>query len=198
MPLERLLETVVTAQRRYPGLALLIFDFKEHNAELQALLILRNHVRAALSGSVPFIISINKFEKFVLVENLVRLGGATPLASGEGIAIDEENSPADVNRRLRSLGLSRIAYGNGIDVKLGNRPSIPRSIRQALGMKRASQEFRLVYVWTLRRDDSFRDYLQEGIDGIFVNPNNIANLRNAFLNFSATRRMATRNDNPFQ
>ncbi|NKB16131.1 MAG: hypothetical protein HC774_03285 [Sphingomonadales bacterium] len=83
-------------------------------------------------------------------------------------------------------------------MKLGNRPSIPRSIRQALGMKRASQEFRLVYVWTLRRDDSFRDYLQEGIDGIFVNPNNIANLRNAFLNFSATRRMATRNDNPFQ
>ncbi|NKB16130.1 MAG: hypothetical protein HC774_03280 [Sphingomonadales bacterium] len=75
MPLERLLETVVTAQRRYPGLALLIFDFKEHNAELQALLILRNHVRAALSGSVPFIISINKFEKFVLVENSSGWGG---------------------------------------------------------------------------------------------------------------------------
>ncbi len=196
--LDAILQTVVNARRRYPGLALLIFDFKEHNGEQQALLILRNSVRAALSGAVPYIISINKFEKFPLVESLVRLGGPTPLSSGEGLAIDEENSPADVGRRLKSLGLDRIAYGNGIDVKLGNRPSIPRSIRQALDMKRSSRAFRLVYVWTLRKDDSFRDYLQDGIDAIFVNPNNIGNLRNAFLNFAATRRLATGNDNPFR
>jgi len=160
--LESYLKQVKALVGKHPQFALQIFDCKIDNPS-QALLLL-DQIRTNLTNgtNLNIIISVAKEKMCQFFEQI-----HAKLKEREGIAIDEEKSPSEVSHYFRKLGVENHCYGCGISKWLGFWRDVRPSIQEAI-IHKAEYGIKLVYVWTLAKLDSMRDYLRMGVDGIFV------------------------------
>lgn len=175
--------------------ALLYFDCKDQPTN--QIIPLIQLVRAHLTNEVPVnvIFSIAEYKNRAFFNPLKDF----TLWANEGVAIDYENDYQRNTKFFQKLGITHHAYGNGVDVKVSDlfAPNVPHTVMNAVASRALHHQIKFVYVWTLEKRDSMRNYLRMGVDGIMVN--DPAKLRKVVKDkeFSGKYRLATRNDRPF-
>ena len=193
--IENYFEKLVQVATDYPSLALIIFDCK-FTGYPQFALQLFNLIRSEITSRVPLniVLSIGRYDDRNFFLPIIEEG----LTEREGLAIDEDNEPLRVINFFEEHGISNYCYGNGI-ATIAPGPKVPNSILDAIKEKALRQNAKMVYVWTIRNESSFRNYLRMGVDGIMINENRIDNLLSVFndVEFEDSYRLATREDNPF-
>jgi hypothetical protein len=177
---------------RDPRFALLVLDFKDHGRNDNAYRELLDIVRIEFTSAVPAKVILSTAK--IAVDARVLMSKAGGLKSNEAFAIDAENdvdAVADLLEQVNPTGGR--AYGNGT-FRWGISLNIRRSIQKAVALRNQGR-FHFVYVWTLGTEGSMRAYLNDGVDGIFVNEPEIDNLRNVVTSsLSPTVGFATRCD----
>ncbi|NOJ39985.1 hypothetical protein [Bradyrhizobium australiense] len=147
-------------------LALIVLDFKNHDGNQNAFRELLDIVRRELTSNLGLKMILST-GSLALARRVMPNAGA--LRRGEAFSIDEEDDPDAVANFLAGTvsGEGSKAYGNGT-FEPGIEVHIQNSIQRAVSLRRQGQ-FQFVYVWTLARTASMRDYLRIGVDGILVN-----------------------------
>jgi hypothetical protein len=177
----------------YPGFALLIIDLKDHQGNNYAYRDLLAIVRSRLTSPtrIKVILSTAKINS-PPARALISSAGQT--RRSEGFAIDQENDVEAVANVLnRYAPASGRAYGNGT-FRFGISLNIRRSIRRAVSL-RDQGRFDFVYVWTIGTQGSMRAYINDRVDGIFVNEPEIDDLKRVTLSACASGvRTAIRTD----
>ena len=183
---------------QYPKLALAIFDCKFDREKWPGMASLLQRVRSELTAGVGSSLNVlftvaELKDADVFFPAKVELA-ALPLKDREGIGIDYENSPESVAKFFADRGATNSCYANGISFSpLGPRvrSSVSRAIADLYGSK-------LVYVWTVHREDQMCDYLRMGVDGIMVD--DVEALASILQGneFKDTVRLASRDESAFQ
>lgn len=161
-PLESYLQQVKALVGKHPQFALQIFDCKIDNPSQALSLLYQIRTNLTNGTNLNIIISVAKEKMHHFFDQI-----HANLKEREGIAIDEEKSPSEVSHYFRELGVKNHCYGYGISKWLGFLRDARPSIQEAI-IHKAEYGIKLVYVWTLAKLDSMRDYLRMGVDGIFV------------------------------
>jgi hypothetical protein len=172
-------------------LAMVFIDFKEPDGNIDAAHTLMKIVREELTEATGLKAVLSMAALADAKLQFPRFRG--DVRSGEALSVDEHDGADEVAQFFEDHRVSRRAYGNGTFVA-GISIDIRNSIIRATGL-RAEGWFNFVYVWTLANDSSMRDYLNLGVDGIFVN--DPRDLRRVLDDACFPVRLATRADNPF-
>lgn len=202
-PLVEYLEQIAyLAARR--ELALVVFDCKPPASSAENGKILRDAIRAHLTNRVPVnvIISTGNINE----ENPYRLNGTTifdqisaDVGAREGLMVDEQDQPSEINSFFTGRGVTRSCYSNGTSAfeEIGSAYRVP--VEAACWMRAAQGAFRFIYAWTVDDAEDQHEYMRIGVDGIIANTDSLALLRVAVGDsaFSSKFRMARRSDNPF-
>jgi len=186
---------------QYPNLSLVIFDYKEPENERVKLIMgqIREHLTSSQDRMpLDILISLGDWNSRQILEPLFK-----NLAPHEGVAIDQDVTPQQSSQyfddRFRELGVRNRnqAYGNGRLV-IGREGNRRKQIMDAVALKSLEEKIKFVYVWTLGQRDSVAEYLNIGVDAVFVNNPQIALdvvNRTPFLD---RYRLAGRTDRVFQ
>ena len=204
-PLGEFLHRLQIVARQHTRLALVIFDIKDVCApggdSKQAVLgrkIMQEARKTLRAEGVRVLYSVAKKKDAAWLTNMVTGDGAHRIKSGEAFAIDQEDDYRQVAEELRRSHPMPFAYGNGIFVAnplFFLNCAIEESVAKAAAAPRGKRP-RLVYIWTIRSSATMRRMLAVGVDGIFVNPQNIPKLVGV-MEESGKYRLATRRDSPF-
>lgn len=190
VPIKPFLDGLVKVLQQNKHLALVYFDIKNASVNLTRL---REIIHTHLTGVVPvqIILSHADFDGRGLFNPIKQ---DTP---GEGLLIDEDDDPNRVSHFFgEEKRLTRFGYGNGVAAP-GVPVNIPPSIMRGVALKWSKGMIRWVCTYTLAAQDSMRDYIAKGVDGIMVN--DVAALKAVFNECAAQYRLrlAERGDDPF-
>ncbi len=96
-----------------------------------------------------------------------------------GVAIDQDDDCAGVQKNFISALETRFAYADGIMVA-GSPIGIYKSVMEAKVLQAQAtnpdQQFKMIHTWVLASDNSLRSYLDLHIDGIIVNLSTVPTL----------------------
>ena len=190
-PIKRYLDELAKLLKVNKHVALVYFDIKDPGVNLARL---REIIHTHLTDVVPvhIILSHAEYDGRRIFDPIKQ---DTP---GEGLLIDMDAYPSRVADFFEGKGLTRFGYGHGVAVP-GVPVEIPSAVMRGVAFKWLSAKLRFVCTYTLEDDDSMRDYIAKGVDGILVNNNNILALK-AIFNECAGKyrlRLAEREDDPF-
>ena len=191
VPIKAYLDDLAKLLKVNKHVALVYFDIKDANIDLMRL---REIIRTHLTSVVPvqIILSHAAWEGRSIFNPIKQ---DTP---GEGVMIDEDHLPSRVSDFFEKKGLTRFGYGFGVAVP-GVDVDIPSAVMRGVAFKWLSGKIRWVCTYTLEDDDSMRDYIAKGVDGILVNNNNVLALKKVFNECAGKYRLrlAERGDDPF-
>jgi hypothetical protein len=171
--LERYLQQLkeLLASRRY-NLALLIFDFKDNNFDINHFFsIVKENFCGNTCDGVAILATHADDHAFVS-----RYRGTYP---NIGIGVDESNTPpSELEQFFKKAGQKNFTYADGITTFL-SKPGVYKNIREAQWCrdKNEPDSFKLIYTWALHLDGSMHKYLDTCIDGIFVDPPSVKDLK---------------------
>jgi hypothetical protein len=174
-------------------LALVYFDFKDANGDLDAVPKLFALAREHLPNDIKIVVAMDKIDKATWLTR----AGSTGLRPNEAVLVDEDNNVSGVSRIFQSAHIANFGYANGITAILPGgetKETVTAAIRNHRGR---AGDVKFVFVWTLAKFSSMREFLALGVDGIIVENKNIADLRHAIDYFSWGTRLATRADRVF-
>jgi glycerophosphoryl diester phosphodiesterase len=126
----------------------------------------RDLVREVLtSGPNPInvLYSISDYDKRAALAPIMN-----DLRPNEGVAIDENDEPAEVEAHFSRLGVANVWYGDGI-FTAGVKDVYPY-VEKGARLRDANKKIKKVYVWTLASKTSIRKFIKEAkADGVMVN-----------------------------
>jgi len=202
--LEAYLEHVKLRLDDYPGLSLVLFDIKLDETEYNGISIadwgtdLHNTANRILGDTgLVMIYSVSKKEQVGIFADF-----AFSLGPKEAIMIDQETDVEEMISSLEPLitkGVTRIAYADGSYAYLPA-PHIANSVRKALTRRAQTSLPNFVSTWVLPTENSVRQYLRMGVDGMIVHNDNIKAALQVVASpeFAGRLRLAEKTDNPFQ
>jgi PLAT/LH2 domain-containing protein len=129
------------------------------------------------------------------------------LGSRTGLMVDSENDPEAVSTAF--AGVANQCYGNGIAdlVRYPTfAPHIRPSVERACALSAARGDLKFVYTWSVGEQDSMREYIRIGTNGIIAgdhpmhfDADSVSKLRRVTGEgeFRSLIRLASRDDNPF-
>ncbi|MBI3821039.1 MAG: hypothetical protein HY286_20305 [Planctomycetes bacterium] len=153
--------------------------------------LINNCPRLPVIYSVPFISHAGLFDLFY-----------ESLGDREGLMIDEEKSAAQVSNYFASKNIKNACYGNGIStvpiIGIGlPSPRLASELDAAVAIESLGN-LRFIYSWVIAREETMREHIQIGVDGMIVDIPRAAALRNIINNGAALGvRAATIDDDPF-
>ena len=201
---ETYLEHVKRRLDQYPGLSLILFDIKLDEPEYNGISIgewgtlLHNTANRILAGTgLVMIYSVSKKEQVGIFGDF-----ALSLRPKEAIMIDQESDVEEMILALQPLirkGVTHIAYADGSYAYIPS-PHIASSVRNALNRRALKSLPNLVSTWVLPKEESVRQYLRMGVDGMIVTNDTIQAALHMVTSaeFTGRLRLAERTDNPFQ
>lgn len=117
-----------------------------------------------------------------------------------GIGVDESNvPPRELDEMFRKAGHSHYTYSDGVTTLLV-KPGVYENIVEAQNWRDAHQpSFKLIYTWAITREATLKKFLDTYIDGIFVDPGDVAELRKLIDNdpYNQVFELAQNGYNPF-
>jgi len=153
-------------------LALIIFDIKDNDFDINSLVsVIRQNFSGPPCDGVALLLTHADDHQFV--------GRYDRRYDNVGIGVDESNMPpAELERFFREGGHNNFSYADGITTAL-TKPGVYTNVRAAQRCchLNAPRSFRLVYTWVLTLEGSMRRYLDTHIDGIFVDPGSVNELK---------------------
>lgn len=188
-------------------LALIAFDIKPDAATADHGVELLDAIRAHLTRpgtpdavDITIILSVGTRDDKAVFDRLKQgPAPATPdpnvryLGPREGVQVDADNDPDAIVTFFTDRGFTSIGYGNGT---LGPGPHLIKSMDRASYLRAAYGVLKSVtYAFTINLDDSMRDFISTGADGIISD--DIADLK-AVVDGRSDVRVATRADNPLR
>ena len=185
------LDKMAQLLKQYKHVALMYFDIKNADVDLTRL---REIIRTHLTSVVPIQVILSH----ALWEGRSMFNPIKQDTPGEGLLIDEDHLPTRVSDFFEGKGLTRFGYGHGVAVP-GVPVKIPSAVMRGVAYKWLNGKIRFVCTYTLEDNDSMRDYLAKGVDGIMVNNNNVFTLK-TIVDACAGKyrlRLAERTDDPF-
>lgn len=190
----------------HPTLALVVFDCKPPAATPAHGQAILHGARRLLSGDtgINIILSIadaHASTPYKLDGTSMFDAIAPALGPRDGAMIDQVGTPDDVAAFFRGLGIARHCYGHGTSLPVSDEGAMVYRlpVERACWMRAVAGAPRFVYAWTVNGETDLRLYLRIGVDGMICDPDGIANLVGILREpeFAASRRLATRADNPF-
>jgi hypothetical protein len=191
VPLVPYLKDVHALLGEFPQLAMVMFDSKIDGAGngRKLLDMIREHLTNGVT--LPVIISVAKKDMSSFFTNI-----HADLRVTEGIMIDEEKDPSDIELFFQNMGVANNCYGNGIFVA-GVRHSVRSSIEQGAARKAMTGKLKFVYAWTIANQGSMREMINAGADGLIINDvQALVEVINEPA-FASEIRVAQRSDNPY-
>jgi hypothetical protein len=181
------------AAKKY-NLALLIFDMKDTDFDVNDFLALvKENFCGDLCDDVAILVTNADDHEF-----LCRYRGNYP---NVGIGVDESNvPPAELEQIFKQAGQKNFSYADGITTfltKLGVFQNIVEA--QECRAKNEPHSFKLIYTWVLSLKGSMRKYLDTHIDGIFVDLDDVKELKELLSNspYNEAYELAVYGYNPF-
>ncbi len=174
--------------------ALIIFDLKDEGITSDSLDLMRGIIRDQLTfpTGLNVIFSVGTFRRREVFSRI-----ASDLTLREGLAIDEDDDPYRMSQFFEDRNIEHNCYGNGIMAGwFGG--GVEDSIRAAVTLKHRAGLIKLVYVWTLDRRSSMREYIDLGVDGIMTNDVDDLIAVLAENPIRSLIRLATRSEFPFR
>lgn len=178
-----------------PQLALVVFDIKPPAGDPsngpKILDAARNHLNKD-GVNLNIIYSVPTTNVGTVFDQMI-----DKLLPTEGVQVDAEDDAAAMMSYFFNRGYSgNIGYGDGTGLMWGPLTRAADKgafLRASVGFPRS-----VSYVYTLDLADSFRHFINTGVDGIIVLAGNEAQLTNIVATEHPELRMATRADNKFQ
>jgi len=199
--LVKFLDDVRPLARRYPHWSMIIFDNKDPVDGAKGLAQIQM-IRRHLTDHVPLasVISVSQLDMISLFDRLGPNG--TDLRPNEMLSIDYENDPTETQAFFNAQGLSNQGYANGVTTYcfwcvFSWNAHIFDSVAEAVSLRDARRGIKFVYVWTLGRRQTMAEYIDLGVDGIFVNQNLIERLLTELRQRPERVVLAPRNARPF-
>lgn len=170
-PLENWLNDVKIAITASDTLALVIFDIKTPDGDL---LSLYEDARDVLGDEINLIFSIGDFGegfKFLQLRDALnqdpRAGAAIDYLTG-----DERQQ--HVQEFFDLVGIMDYWFGDGISAAVKTPESVIRNVTDGFSLRDTSlasceDRFHGVYTWTYEKESSIKAWLNEGVNGIFIN-----------------------------
>ncbi len=139
---------------------------------------------------------IEDAEKFALI--------AKKLNSWEGMTIDYEDDPAEVQEFFLSIGVERFWYSNGINAAVSDYSALRETLKKAGELRDTEKQIKKTCIWTIEKPATASEYLyDELVDGIMTNAgggdlrrDSIAEILDV-VNASEIARLAVSTDDPF-
>ena len=126
------------------------------------------------------------------------------LSEHEGVAIDYEDSPEDVQRFFKDNEIMNCWYGIGINAVFPDSEEHRSALKKAGLIRNRNRIIKKTYIWTIELKETMGDYLyKEDVDGMIINcgasarPDFVDHAREIIDNSPALR-MATRSDKAFE
>ena len=126
------------------------------------------------------------------------------LSEHEGVAIDFEDSPEDVQRFFEDNMIKNCWYGIGINVAFPDSEKHRTALKTAGLIRNLNKRIKKTYIWTIELKETMGDYLYiEDVDGLITNcgaatrPDFVDHARKIIDNSPALR-MAARRDKAFE
>ncbi|GEO11702.1 hypothetical protein [Segetibacter aerophilus] len=159
------LNYIPRAEKKYKRqLSIIIFDVKTSEPFKGV----RDIINSTLPKDLPRIYSTAKIDKAHIFAEIVPL-----LNECEGIAIDEEDDPAEVAAFFKKIGATQCWYGNGITLIPLNE-EFHESMQKAAPIRDTTGPFSKIYTWSVHRSEALRKYIEEDkVDGVIVGLNSI-------------------------
>lgn len=185
--LQALSERLTSEPEELSQFSLINLDCKETDFDVNELLNLVREKLTSVIRGVNVVVSTTSFSDRSFFDQI-------KLSEGEAVSMGEVNHAQEVEDYFKGMKIPYYCYGTGAfdTIAAFNRP-----LNQAIRRTVAGNSFCLTYVWTLASKASMREYIDVGVDGIFVDE--IEDL-DAVLNESKylnTVFRADRTDNPF-
>ncbi|OYE03039.1 hypothetical protein [Nostoc sp. 'Peltigera membranacea cyanobiont' 232] len=168
----------IVANQEPEKFALIIFDMKITTGNTHAAKTVKkiqDEVRSILpkDNCLNIVFSVGKYEDRAVFDNIIG-----DLQSNEGVSIDYSDYPKQVEEYFSSKNMKNlnIWYGNGINAALPDPglflpgKGIFTSIKKGAELRDSNKKIKKVYVWTLAKESSIRQYFNEAkVDGIMIN-----------------------------
>jgi hypothetical protein len=163
--LKEWLSHITIAEKKFKRqLSVIVFDVKTAGLFKGV----RDIINSTLPPDLPRIYSTAKIEMAHIFAEVVPL-----LEPHEGIAVDEEDNPAEVAAFFRKIGATQCWYGNGITLIPLNE-EFHECMQQAAPIRDTTGPFSKIYTWSVHRTKALRKYIEEDkVDGIIVGLNGI-------------------------
>ncbi len=96
----------------------------------------------------------------------------------EGITVDYNNNPTDVNTFYKALrnsekeqgrNFERFFYGNGITAACPDTEKMRKNLRSACELRDKDKVIKKTFIWTIEKKDTAKTYLDIGVDAIMTN-----------------------------
>ncbi len=152
---------------RLRRLALLVLDIKEYSEEV--VVRLRDDLRNSnVMRKIPRVFSVDRLASAQKAFTPTFLKSLNP--QYEAVDISENESPEDIGRWYDSMKVKRRSrwYADGACAACLGQDRVDRNLQEALGV-RGRGKLNRVYSWTYQSDETVREKLASGIDGLIVN-----------------------------
>jgi len=194
------LDSVATAPAT---LSLMIFDIKSPEGPIDQLYTAAR-ARAGLAN-VYLLFSIGGALTNGTASNFSKLKTLVQNDPKAGVAIDETDTPADVQAFFQSEGYQRFWYGDGTFAG-GTSSRVTTNVNAGLAMRGCG--IKGVYTWTYEDESVIKSWLNAGVNGIFLNATECNGYASpatawtaeeaiAYVGTLSNRTYATRSHNPF-
>ncbi len=170
-PLESWLFDVKIAITASDMLALVIFDIKTPTGDLVSLY---NQARAYLGPEINLIFSIGDFGARFSFHQLRDALNQDPRAGAAIDYLEDNESQQHVQEFFRTNGITDYWFGDGYTAAVETPFSVVKNVTDGFMLRDSSlrscaDRFHGVYTWTYEKESSIKAWLNEGVNGIFIN-----------------------------
>jgi glycerophosphoryl diester phosphodiesterase len=117
------------------------------------------------------------------------------LKYNQAVGVDEGDMPHCVAEYFEKEQMP-CAYANGTSSPFASPGKFKQLIKEAVALKRQTNELKLVYTWTANSLKTMRDFVNVGVDGMITD--RVTRLRTLIdTKYKSSIELATANDNPF-
>jgi hypothetical protein len=183
------------AQQPDSALSLVIFDCKPSVSTPEFGLAILTAIRKYLTydTELNILLTVAKFDQVGIFDHVKH-----QLGPREGIGIDEEDDIAAVADYFNQAGVSNQCFGDGISIGVLTltAPDMRPAMERACALRAASDHTKLIYPWTINKEELMQQHVDIGVDGIITD--DIEKLAKVVKQNQSVIRMATRDDNPLK
>ncbi|WAS93105.1 HYR domain-containing protein [Nannocystis punicea] len=150
-------------------LGLIILDIKDPDGPL---LDLYNEVRGALGPDINLMFSIADFDDRGEFDKIEAAIAADPRA---GVAIDylvDDQTMSAVQNHFIGTGIGKYWLADGYNVTVETPESVEINVAEGMDIRDSENDcsaFHGVYTWTYEKQSTIKSFLDQGVNGIFIN-----------------------------
>jgi len=188
-------EAKMIADTKGDDFALIIFDIKT----AKKVSTLKTEINKILPSDLNVLYSVPTLEDANAFNEI-----KDKMSEYEGVAIDSEDSPDEVQRFFEDHKIKNCWYGIGINVGFPDSEEHRTALKTAGLIRNRSRIIKKTYIWTIELKETMGDYLNvEDVDGMITNcgasarPDFVDHAKEIIDN-SPVLRMATRKDKAFE